>query len=123
MGDSTDEMDALFNPDGFLIPIPVWSIGRSGQGVAGALVGQHPDDGKKTAILFTDEDLAKTFMEKNASKAQNYSLQCIGTSLALLGFLVILESIGVIHVIFDPAQKSQHFTVAELRQTFIRTLR
>lgn len=122
MGHSTSQPDDFFHPPGFLLSVPVWSVGRKDRGISGILTAPHPESGKLSALLFTDEDLAQRFLHGHAAQASSHALQRIDTSLAVLGLLTVLETIGVVHVLIDVSKKTQTFTVAEIKDAILQSL-
>ena len=106
-------MQHLFDAGGFLVCFPLYLLEHR-SGVYKFLISPPPDGDIATPI-FTDEDAARTFLEKGPT-AEEYSLKCIAEPLALLGLLTVLETKGFTHVTFDPVgSKATSLTIPALR--------
>jgi len=109
-------MDEIYRGDGFLFTFPLRIIVRKNAGVSGILKTNHPTDGKLGIGIFSDEDLAKTFVEKNPPVGDHYEIQAVASENELLGLMIELEKKGVFYVFIDPeGVRTTWLTVAEVR--------
>jgi ribosomal protein S18 acetylase RimI-like enzyme len=100
-------VDALFNPDEFLLQLPVWALVHPVAKAGGPITIEVA--GKKATPLFSDEDLARRFQETTKSHTSQYVLGCIDTPTEFLGFLDWAEREGFTHVTIDGTTATARF--------------
>jgi hypothetical protein len=114
------DADDPFGPDGFVLTFPVWVVGRPDRTVAGLLQGRYVG-GATATPLFTDEDLARTFLER--SPAPGHVVMPIFEASALLGLLGALVRQGLTHVVIDPSgARGKSCPIALFRDKLARAL-
>lgn len=98
--------------DGYLVCFPVYIIAN--EGFANLVYGTS-NTGKISLSIFTDEDAATTFNEREMGDqliVQRFDI------LRLLGLLAIIEAMGMSHVTIDPYRSE-----GECRNSSIELLR
>jgi hypothetical protein len=91
--------DELHDPDVFRLYFPVYVL----FGSDGKLIGYDLPDGARVLPMFTDEDLARRFVE--ARNVGAVAIHRIGLRETLYGPLEIAaQQVGVTHVSIDPSE-------------------
>ncbi len=83
----------------FYLPLPVWIIGTTDREVRKLLQSTQPG-GECATPLFTDNDLAQTFLAKN-NLAGRYLAIPVADGDAVVGLLGAMERNGINHVLID----------------------
>ena len=109
------------NDEAFLIDFPVWIIRDPSRGTAAVMRTQFPDETMVVAV-FTDLDLANTYLESLQDAPEGYAAVPVENGLALFGLIILLEEQGVTHVAIDP-RPSRAYPVANLRKDLAKWLR
>ncbi len=100
----------------FMIQFPVWLIGRRDGFIKGLV--KSTANGHSAVPLFTDNDLAQTFLDASPYP-DIYEIRQF-SDLELLGVTTILQTIGVTHVIADPNKtRAEAFELSELQKDLI----
>jgi hypothetical protein len=116
-------MDDIFHQEGFFVTFPVWLIGDSTGEFRGMLKVKDKKDGSVALLVFTDNDLAESFVE-SAPQPAACRLISIPTTLAFIGLLTVLERQGIKNVAFDPTRENfEPRSVSELQDEFIRGIK
>lgn len=87
--------------DFFLVLFPVYIITHRDAGIDSPLPAVHPESREVATPVFTDDDLAQTFLETN-SPSPDFVLHVIEGLGAFARWLETIEANGFSRVIFDP---------------------
>lgn len=93
---------------------PLWVISHAGGTL---LYGGHPD-GTVASPIFTDDDLAKTFLE--GRRPTTDYVRSVATRDELLSMLVAAEQSGLTHVFVDPGRTVRAHPVSDFRRMLER---
>jgi hypothetical protein len=106
-------MSDLFEASGFVFVFPLWIVTNPNLGSQDFLKAVHPD-GEIATPIFTDEDLAQSFLDQQDESPGEYIVRPL-EPWAFLGLLAVLHRKGFSHVLIDPAgEKGRGFPIAKL---------
>jgi hypothetical protein len=114
-------MDEIFDANSLFIPLPIWFIGHRDRKLDDLLKGFQADD-IVVIPIFTDEDLAKTFLESRPKS--EYVPIPVTDENAIIGLLNAIRARGITHVNLDgsPGKQSRSYPVGDFRTMFQRAV-
>jgi hypothetical protein len=103
------DLSKFFDAGGFTFRFPLFMLGHPDGTMGGLLKAAHKD-GSVSLPMFTEEDLARSFRAAGP-EPESYALMSVDMALSFLGLLLVLESKGFTHVLFDP-NRDKGFSIA-----------
>jgi len=112
----------------FEIEFPIWIIAHRDREAKGLLQVTHEEAAGMVGFpIFTDDDLAQTFLD-GALLGDHYVLKSIAEPLAAYGLVAILELQGFTHVVLDSSshqdksRKTARSPLSEMRAGLLAML-